>query len=69
MSLPISSVACHRGKGVGRALLRAMHEQAGVARVSLSVERANPAQRLYLSEGYRVVDQAKDSDTMLVDLR
>ena len=49
-------VAVHwRGRGVGRALLRATAEQAqsaGIRQISLSVERTNFAQKLYLSEGY-----------------
>jgi GNAT superfamily N-acetyltransferase len=63
-------VAAHwRGRGVGRALLRAIAEQASVAgiqKISLSVERKNFAQKLYLSEGYQVVDSSdRDSDTMV----
>ncbi len=58
-----------RGRGVGRALLRAVASQArarGIARISLSVERKNYAQRLYRSEGYRIVDSSDaQSDTML----
>jgi len=43
-----------RGRGVGRALMRAQVRQArirGLHTLSLSVERANPAVSLYLSEG------------------
>jgi len=66
-------VAVHwRGRGVGRALLRAIAEQAlsaGIRQISLSVERKNFAQKLYLSEGYVVVDSSdRDSDTMAKDL-
>ena len=66
-------VAAHwRGQAVGRALLRAIAEQArsaGIRQISLSVSRKNFAQRLYLSEGYRIVDTSdKDSDTMVKDL-
>jgi GNAT superfamily N-acetyltransferase len=61
-----------RGRGVGRALLRAIAAQArsaGIRRISLSVERKNFAQRLYKSEGYQVVDSSDaDSDTMVKDL-
>jgi ribosomal protein S18 acetylase RimI-like enzyme len=57
---------------VGRALLRALAGQArsaGVRQISLSVERKNFAQQLYLSEGYRVVDSSDaQSDTMVKDL-
>jgi GNAT superfamily N-acetyltransferase len=61
-----------RGRGVGRALLRALAGQArpgGIRQISLSVERKNFAQKLYLSEGYRVVDSSDaHSDTMVKDL-
>ena len=70
--LTIGVAAGWRGRGVGRALLRAIADQArarGIARISLSVERKNHAQRLYLSEGYRVVDSSDaQSDTMIKDL-
>jgi GNAT superfamily N-acetyltransferase len=70
--LSIAVMSAWRGRGVGRALLREIHGHArrkGAAKVSLSVERANPAFRLYLSEGYRTVQSGKDSDTMLIDLQ
>jgi len=70
--LTIGVAAGWRGRGIGRALLRAIAAQArarGIARISLSVERKNYAQRLYLSEGYRVVDSSDaQSDTMVKDL-
>jgi GNAT superfamily N-acetyltransferase len=70
--LTIGLVLSWRGRGIGRALLRAVAERAraaGIARISLSVERKNLAQKLYLSEGYQVVDCAgADSDTMVKDL-
>jgi ribosomal protein S18 acetylase RimI-like enzyme len=61
-----------RGQGIGRSLLRALlaaARDAGVPAVSLSVERANAAARLYAAEGFRVVISTVDADTMLVDLR
>ena len=61
-----------RGQGVGRALLRAVADtarQAGVDRISLSVERANPAVSLYRSEGYVVLASGEHSDTMVLDLQ
>jgi ribosomal protein S18 acetylase RimI-like enzyme len=70
--LTIGVAAAWRGRGMGRALLRALASQArahGIARISLSVERKNYAQRLYLSEGYRIVDSSDaQSDTMIKDL-
>lgn len=60
-----------RGRGVGRALLRALIEQArgaGLARVSLSVERSNHAAGMYASEGFEVVDGDENADTMVKDL-
>jgi GNAT superfamily N-acetyltransferase len=70
--LTIGVVARWRGRGVGRALLRAaaaLARSAGIPRISLSVERKNFAQKLYLSEGYQVVDSSDaNSDTMVIDL-
>jgi GNAT superfamily N-acetyltransferase len=70
--LTIGVAARWRGRGVGRALLRAIAEQArpaGIRTISLSVERKNVAQQLYLSEGYRTVDSGDpNSDTMVKDL-
>ena len=67
--LTIGVVLKWRGRGVGRALLRAIAEHArsaGVRQISLSVERKNFAQKLYLSEGYQIVDSTgRDSDTMV----
>jgi GNAT superfamily N-acetyltransferase len=70
--LTIGVAASWRNQGLGRALLRAVAAEArgrGIGRISLSVERKNHAQRLYLSEGYRVVDSSdKDADIMIRDL-
>jgi GNAT superfamily N-acetyltransferase len=70
--LTLGVQAAFRGQGLGRALLRAAAgaaRAAGIARISLSVERKNFAQRLYLSEGYQVVDSSDaQSDTMLKEL-
>src|SRR5215472_8272681 len=61
-----------RGRGAGRALLGAIAERAmsaGIRQISLSVERKNFAQKLYLSEGYQIVDCSdRASDTMVKDL-
>jgi GNAT superfamily N-acetyltransferase len=70
--LTIGVAACWRGRGAGRALLQAiaaLARSAGIQRISLSVERKNFARKLYLSEGYRVVDSSDaNSDTMVKDL-
>ncbi|MGI8447391.1 MAG: GNAT family N-acetyltransferase [Streptosporangiaceae bacterium] len=70
--LTIGLAARWRGRGAGRALLRAIAEEArsaGIQKISLSVERKNFAQKLYLSEGYLVVDSSDpNSDTMMKDL-
>jgi ribosomal protein S18 acetylase RimI-like enzyme len=67
--LTIGVAVSWRGRGVGRAMLRAVAGQAvsaGIRRISLSVERKNIAQQLYLSEGYQIVDSSDGaSDTML----
>ncbi len=67
--LTIGVAAGWRGRGAGRALLRAVADRArsaGIRRISLSVERKNYARQLYLSEGYQVVDASHgQSDIML----
>jgi ribosomal protein S18 acetylase RimI-like enzyme len=71
--LTIGVAPASRGRGIGRALLRAMAESAcpaGVRQISLSVERKNfAALHLYVSEGFKVVDSTgADSDTMVKNL-
>ncbi|CAM5336939.1 N-acetyltransferase family protein [Leifsonia shinshuensis] len=61
-----------RAQGVGRALLQELGRLAagsGVNRLSLSVERANFAQRLYVSEGYITVESRATADTMVRAVR
>lgn len=60
-----------RAQGVGRELLRgvaAVARSSGHARLSLSVDRGNFAQRLYVSEGYVVVRSDERADTMVKSL-
>ena len=60
-----------RGRGVGEALLRAPRQAArdhGIARLSLSVERDNPARRLYERLGYVEVAGNEGAATMLLQL-
>jgi GNAT superfamily N-acetyltransferase len=69
--LSIGVLDVWRRRGVGRALIRSVASRArrrGATMLSLSVERANPAAQLYLSEGWRVVENGRDSDTMVLEL-
>ncbi|MGW5578340.1 N-acetyltransferase family protein [Micromonospora chokoriensis] len=69
--LTIGVVESWRGRGVGRVLLRAVLDAArarGIRTVSLSVERANFAARLYAAEGFRTVESFEDADTMVAEI-
>ncbi|WFF01624.1 GNAT family N-acetyltransferase [Micromonospora sp. WMMD964] len=69
--LTIGVVESWRGRGVGRALLRAVLRAAGergIRTVSLSVERANFAARLYAAGGFRTVESFEDADTMVAEI-
>jgi ribosomal protein S18 acetylase RimI-like enzyme len=69
--LSIAVVAAARGQGVGRQLLGhlvATARQSGVGALSLSVERDNPARKLYVRAGFRTVDVTGGSETMLLRL-
>lgn len=62
----------HRGRGLGGRLLAAIAEaarDAGFDRLSLSVERRNPAARLYLRSGYTIVAEDGDDYVMVADLQ
>ncbi|MFJ7250529.1 GNAT family N-acetyltransferase [Kitasatospora sp. NPDC098652] len=72
--LSIGVHAAERGRGVGTVLLRRLlriARESGVDRVSLSVERANPALRLYEREGFLAHGprEGEGSLTMVADLR
>ncbi|WP_308405464.1 GNAT family N-acetyltransferase [Streptomyces tardus] len=69
--LSLGVVPPWRGRGVGRALLRGLRglaREAGHQELSLSVERANRARELYLSEGFTTVRADGDADTMALSL-
>lgn len=70
--LVLGVVGIWRAQGIGRQLLRAAIGRAtaaGYQRISLSVERGNFAQRLYVSEGFGVVEVRGDSEVMTRSLR
>jgi ribosomal protein S18 acetylase RimI-like enzyme len=68
--LTIGVVPSRRGKGIGSSLLDALLERArqeGHRRISLSVEKSNPAVHLYESRGFRAVHE-NDDVVMVADL-
>jgi ribosomal protein S18 acetylase RimI-like enzyme len=61
----------HRQRGIGTALLHALHDQARTQRIdrlSLSVERDNPAVALYRRVGYQTARTDQFTFTMLIEL-
>lgn len=69
--LTIAVAPPRRGLGIGRALLAALVAQArldGVTALSLSVERDNPARRLYEQSGFEPVPQPGNDHTMVARL-
>ncbi len=61
-----------RGRGIGGALLEALADEArraGLAALSLAVETANPALRLYLRQGYRVLRTSDEDYVLTLDLQ
>jgi len=72
-SFAISLYKPYRGQGIGTALMRRMLDElrdAGYVRASLSVQKANPALRLYERLGFRIIGDGADSSEwlMLCDL-
>jgi GNAT superfamily N-acetyltransferase len=60
-----------RGEGLGARLLHelaALARANGIARLSLSVDTANPARRLYGRLGYREISVDEDGVRMVLDL-
>ena len=68
----VAVVDGHRGKGVGTALMEAIHARAraeSVEQISLSVDHDNPARRLYERLGYVALHERPDDDRMLLELQ
>ena len=69
--LGLAVAAAHRRRGLGRGLLRALVAAArsqGHPALSLSVDPANPARRLYEAEGFRKSGESGTSWTLLLPL-
>ena len=69
--LSIAVVPSRRGRGFGDELLRALMDRArleGYTALSLSVERENPALKLYERFGFRPVEERGDTLVMKADL-
>lgn len=67
----IAVVDGRRGRGIGRALMEAIHARArerGVTQLSLSVDADNPAKRLYLRLGYVDIEPGDEDGRMLLEL-
>ena len=72
-SFSISLYEPYRGHGIGTALMTAMLEELrsrGFERASLSVQKDNPAVRLYHRLGFEIIDDGADESEwlMLIDL-
>lgn len=70
--LAVGVDAAERGQGIGTLLMRAIEDAAraaGIARISLSVDRPNRAAAMYEAHGYREVRGTEHSRVMVLDLR
>lgn len=72
-SFSISLYRPYRGQGIGTGMMRAMLNElraAGYARASLSVQKENPALRLYERLGFRIMGDGTDETEwlMVIDL-
>ena len=70
-SLAISLYQEYRNRGIGTALLQQMIlllRKAGYQKVSLSVQKANYAAKMYLKAGFTVMKENPDEYIMVLDL-
>ena len=70
-SLAISLYQDYRGVGIGTAMLQKMLgllKTQGYQKVSLSVQKANAAVRLYRAVGFRAIDENEEEYIMVCDL-
>ena len=70
-SLSISVKAPYRQKGIGTALMQAMFtllQTKGYKQVSLSVQKANYARKLYLKLGFQIVKTNEEDEIMVRSL-
>ena len=68
-SFSISLFEPYRGMGIGSTMMKQMLDElgrAGYARTSLSVQKANPALRLYERLGFRIVGEGADESEWLM---
>jgi ribosomal protein S18 acetylase RimI-like enzyme len=66
--LAISVLPEYKGRGIGTSLLNRLFEllrERGYRRTSLSVQKANPAARLYRRLGYEIIHENSEDFTML----
>ena len=71
-SLAISLLPSYRGRGIGTALLRSLFgllSAQGFGHVSLSVQKTNPAVRLYRRLGFYTVRETEEEYIMLCRLQ
>jgi len=69
--LAIAVVDGYRGRGVGKLLMESIHARAranGVEQISLSVDRDNPARRLYERLGYVELEPDDENGRMVLRL-
>lgn len=69
-SFSISVLKPHRGQGIGKTMMSSLLDElryAGYARASLSVQKENPALRLYERLGFRIIgDGADESEWLMI---